>query len=491
MIEHILRTERATFNYRLLAVVVLALGLYVQRATIATLPAAILLIVYLTYNMLLGRLVLPRVRSANVVYAMAAVDTMALSGGLYLAGGPGGALFFLFPLYIVYYAMFLGYRSALFSAITFSLAYAALHFITSRTGEISSIIAVQIPFLFLVAVLAGYLSARRLEERREKEELQEFIRVQAHAQSLAETAKALQKTWEIKPLLEETAAHLSSSLGLPYGVVALWDADSQRLSSAVVAPAVRKLGKKNWDEMVARSEPGAATLEAMEKGIPLALEMVSGDRKGPPSWAEELGVGPLVVIPLVTRGEKLGVVYIFDTGKKRAFPEKEIKLAQSYAGLAAEAVSRAQSYGKAQARIQQLAAELDSTVERLDRLKDVHRRPQLVVGDLRLDAVKEQAYVGERLVNLSPTEFQLLYSLAENAGQPVNQETLLRRVWGDDYRAQGNVVDVSVHRLRRKLEGGSAAQRIVTVRGRGYMLMKTPLASEPRQPGVSPDSPSD
>ena len=65
--------------------------------------------------------------------------------------------------------------------------------------------------------------------------------------------------------------------------------------------------------------------------------------------------------------------------------------------------------------------------------------------------------------------------LAENAGQPVNQETLLRRVWSDKYDGQGNVVDVSVHRLRRKLESGSSFQRIVTIRGRGYMLLKNPL----------------
>lgn len=119
--------------------------------------------------MLLGRIILPKVQSPYVVYIMAIVDTVAVSVGLYLSGGPQGALFFLFPLFIVYYSMFFGYRSALFSAITFSLAYAGLFLMHNAGGEINSIIAVQIPFMFLVAILAGYLSARRLEERREKE----------------------------------------------------------------------------------------------------------------------------------------------------------------------------------------------------------------------------------------------------------------------------------------------------------------------------------
>lgn len=58
---------------------------------------------------------------------------------------------------------------------------------------------------------------------------------------------------------------------------------------------------------------------------------------------------------------------------------------------------------------------------------------------------------------------------------PISQETLWRRVWIDKYDGQGNVMDVSVHRLRSKLESGSPFQRIITVRGRGYMLLKNPI----------------
>lgn len=477
MLEHILRTERATLNYRLLAVVAVALGLYWQRETVAILPTAVLLLAYLAYQMLLGRTILPKVQSPYVVYIMALVDTIAVSIGLYLSGGPQGTLFFLFPLFIVYYSMFFGYRSALFSAITFSLAYAGLFLINNATGEINSIIAVQIPFLFLVAILAGYLSARRLEERREKEELQEFIRVHAQAQNLLEAARTLMKSSELTTILHEIALKLPSIVGFPYSIVSVWDKERQKLTLPATNQALNNLSKKNWRDILNKGDIGEATEKAAEKGTPTIIYEPNQVTNSIPSWARELAVSSFLVVPLQARGEKVGIAYLFDIGAKHSLADKELKLIQSYAELSAEAISNAQLYGKAQNRIKQLAGELENTVQRLDRLKEAHRNPQLIVGELRLDGVKERAYIGNKLINLSPTEFELLYVLAENVGQPVNQETLLRRVWGEKYQGQGNVVDVSVHRLRRKLEGGSPIQRIVTVRGRGYMLLKNPLTA--------------
>ena len=476
MIEHIIRTERATLSYRLLAVVAIALGLYWQRETVTVIPTVVLITAYLTYQMLVGRVILPRTQSHYIVYVLALVDTIAVSAGLYLSGGPEGVLFFLFPLFIVYYAMFSGYRSALFSAITFSLAYAGLFFLHNKTGEINSLVAVQIPFLFLVAILAGYLSARRLEERRENEALQEFIRVHTHAQNLLEMARTLMKSSELTSILHETTANLPSIVGFPYCLLALWDKEQQKLTSPVVNQALQDLGKKNWRDILSKSDVGNITEKAVETGtILISDEQDKGDITLP-AWARDLSASPLLVVPVQARGEKLGVAYLFDTGPKHSPTEKELKLVKSYVELSAEAISNAQLYGKAQNRIKQLAGDLESTVQRLDRLKEAHRNPQLIVGELSLDGVKERAYIGKNLLSLSPTEFELLYVLAENAGQPVNQETLLRRVWSEKYQGQGNVVDVSVHRLRRKLEGDSPVQRIITVRGRGYMLLKNPLA---------------
>ena len=155
---------------------------------------------------------------------------------------------------------------------------------------------------------------------------------------------------------------------------------------------------------------------------------------------------------------------------KPGLTDKDMDVALSYGELVASAIAKAQLQSNAHTRIQQLTRELHGAVRRLDRVKAARRKPQIVVGDLHIDSLQERVTVGGKPVSLSPTEFQLLYVLAENAGQPVNEETLLHRVWGDDYHGPVNVVDVSVHRLRRKLERGPAPQRIVTVRGRGYML---------------------
>ncbi len=95
---------------------------------------------------------------------------------------------------------------------------------------------------------------------------------------------------------------------------------------------------------------------------------------------------------------------------------------------------------------------------------------ELVVGNLSIDGARGKVTLDNSPLSLSPTEFELLYALAENAGHPVNQETLLRRVWGEDFSGHTNVVDVSVHRLRRKLEKVSTREHILTIRGMGYML---------------------
>lgn len=76
-------------------------------------------------------------------------------------------------------------------------------------------------------------------------------------------------------------------------------------------------------------------------------------------------------------------------------------------------------------------------------------------------------------VSLSKTEFDVLYLLALEPGTPMHQDTLLHGAWGEDFVAQGNVVDVCVHRIRRKLLRAKpwGGQCVQTVRGQGYMVV--------------------
>jgi DNA-binding response OmpR family regulator len=93
------------------------------------------------------------------------------------------------------------------------------------------------------------------------------------------------------------------------------------------------------------------------------------------------------------------------------------------------------------------------------------------VGDLLLDPAQERATVGEEELVLGRAEFDVLFFLAENAGQVVSSETLRSEVWKQEAQPKGNAVDVCVHRLRRKLANTPYGSGIIrTVRGKGYVL---------------------
>jgi len=84
---------------------------------------------------------------------------------------------------------------------------------------------------------------------------------------------------------------------------------------------------------------------------------------------------------------------------------------------------------------------------------------------MRIDLASRQVWVGERLVDLTATEFELLRALAENRGRVLTREQLLERVWDHEYYGELRVVDVHIGHIRRKLGDN---RYIVTVRGVGY-----------------------
>jgi len=96
---------------------------------------------------------------------------------------------------------------------------------------------------------------------------------------------------------------------------------------------------------------------------------------------------------------------------------------------------------------------------------------QLRFGDL--EVIPDQGVVRRngQEVHLTKTEFKLLVELASSPGKVFSRETLLDKVWGYDYFADGRLVDVHVRRLRTKVEADPANPRhVVTVRGLGYKL---------------------
>jgi DNA-binding response OmpR family regulator len=95
----------------------------------------------------------------------------------------------------------------------------------------------------------------------------------------------------------------------------------------------------------------------------------------------------------------------------------------------------------------------------------------LQVGDLQLDRVARNVRRGDRLLTLSPREFDLLEYLMLHVDTPLPRNTIFEQVWkGADESKMTNVVDVYVNYLRRKIDSGDGARMIWTIRGVGYQL---------------------
>src|SRR4051795_4424034 len=117
--------------------------------------------------------------------------------------------------------------------------------------------------------------------------------------------------------------------------------------------------------------------------------------------------------------------------------------------------------------------ERDELLARLRAL--LRRRPPrgsafLVAGDLRLNPDTREVLRGEREIELTGREFELLEHLMRNERLVVSRQKLLDEVWDYHPYAETNTIDVFVSNLRRKLEASGEERILHTVRGSGYVL---------------------
>ena len=95
----------------------------------------------------------------------------------------------------------------------------------------------------------------------------------------------------------------------------------------------------------------------------------------------------------------------------------------------------------------------------------------IVAGDLTLDLDKIEARVNGKVIDLTLREFEVLKYLAMQNGQVVTREKLLEKVWGYEYYGDIRTVDVTVRRIRGKIEQDTSAPKILaTKRGMGYYI---------------------
>ena len=96
---------------------------------------------------------------------------------------------------------------------------------------------------------------------------------------------------------------------------------------------------------------------------------------------------------------------------------------------------------------------------------------KIKVGNLTLDLDKFEAKVGDEVIDLTLREFEVLKFLAGQPGQVVTRETLLEKVWGYEYYGDIRTVDVTVRRIREKIEKDTSAPKmLITKRGVGYYI---------------------
>lgn len=109
---------------------------------------------------------------------------------------------------------------------------------------------------------------------------------------------------------------------------------------------------------------------------------------------------------------------------------------------------------------------------------------RIVLGNLAIDHDRYEVWVGERQVELTFVEFELLFFLARNADKVMPRERIVAAIWGEAARGHARKLTVHISRLRKKLRD-SHPWRIQTLTKRGYGLSNTARGSQADELGGS------
>ena len=92
------------------------------------------------------------------------------------------------------------------------------------------------------------------------------------------------------------------------------------------------------------------------------------------------------------------------------------------------------------------------------------------MADLTLDRARHDVWRGDRQIELTPTEFELLAYLMRHAGQVLSRSQILEHVWRDAPNTESKMVELYIHYLRNKIDRHTSRPLVRTVRGVGYMV---------------------
>ncbi|MET7608194.1 response regulator transcription factor [Streptomyces avermitilis] len=119
--------------------------------------------------------------------------------------------------------------------------------------------------------------------------------------------------------------------------------------------------------------------------------------------------------------------------------------------------------------LEEVVARLRGLLRRAGMARQLDEGPRLIVGDLVMDEEAREVTRGGELIELSPTEFELLRFLLRNPRRVLSKAQILDRVWSYDFGGQAHVVELYISYLRKKVDAGREPM-IHTVRGAGYVI---------------------
>jgi two-component system response regulator VicR len=125
--------------------------------------------------------------------------------------------------------------------------------------------------------------------------------------------------------------------------------------------------------------------------------------------------------------------------------------------------------------MRELLARVKANLRRVETQQDTFDKVSGVIksGNLRIDLGKYEVRKNDKVVELTLREFELIKYLASNSEQVFTRETLLEDVWGYEYYGDVRTVDVTIRRLREKIEDDSSNPKyIITKRGVGYYFRR-------------------
>jgi DNA-binding response OmpR family regulator len=122
--------------------------------------------------------------------------------------------------------------------------------------------------------------------------------------------------------------------------------------------------------------------------------------------------------------------------------------------------------------LRELEARIKSVLRRVrqsSRTESPGEEAPILRGRLRIDPAKREVTIGDRLVELTPKEFELLRLFASNPGRVFPRKYLLEKIWDYSYEGYDRTIDSHINRLRAKIEENPEnPQMVLTVWGIGY-----------------------